>query len=122
MPGYPPDSHDQRIFLPFVLIQCPKTANITIEEGSEKSEYMFTFSEPFILHEDNDVVGHIGGFLSPINNVVSPAQDVSQFRQPPALATAGSGSTNSPNSLASPAAAYQQIGGLVGYSVPPGMS
>ncbi|TPX39831.1 hypothetical protein SeMB42_g06232 [Synchytrium endobioticum] len=112
--SYSLETHDQRIFLPFVLIQCPKTTNITIEEGSQKSEYMFTFSEPFTLHEDNEVIGHIGGFLSPINNVVSPA-----VPQLPALETSGSGSTCSPSACPSPAPTYQQVGGLVGYSLPP---
>ncbi|TPX37484.1 hypothetical protein SmJEL517_g00705 [Synchytrium microbalum] len=130
---YPPDSHDQRIFLPFVLVQSPKTTNITIEEGPEKSEYMFTFSEPFTLHEDNDVVGHIGGFISPLNhpipNVsppnVSQAQQQQQQQIGMRIAPSGSVSTGSPSSFPSPApvsmglpGTYQQIGGLVGYSMP----
>eukprot|EP01133_Synstelium_polycarpum_P010855 gene10855-12645_t len=60
------EMENDRIHLPFIVVNTKNTTVINCEVEGDRSRYFFNFSQPFELHEDNDLVKRLT-FIPPPN-------------------------------------------------------
>ena len=69
------DIEENRLYLPFIVSHTPKETVIDCEMSEQRDEFYFTFSQPFSIHDDNEVLKRMGmQFMGPGNiGLIPPA-------------------------------------------------
>lgn len=49
-----------RIYLPFILVNTKINTVINCEVSSDRMKYFFNFSQPFAIHDDNEIMRRMG--------------------------------------------------------------
>ncbi|KAI9139418.1 E2F/DP family winged-helix DNA-binding domain-containing protein [Paraphysoderma sedebokerense] len=62
-------SHHDKVSLPFLLVSCNKDTKVTIEVSEEEDEYNFSFSSPFKIYDDAEIIRYL--------NIVAPSDGLS---------------------------------------------
>lgn len=55
-----PEGQDQKITLPFIIVHTKRETEINCDMKTDGTEYIFDFSQPFTIHDDNEILQRMG--------------------------------------------------------------
>jgi len=70
-PDYSSTDAKNRIYLPFIVVNTKSNTVINCEVVSDRSRYFFNFSQPFAIHDDNEILRRMGMGNPNFNNEVN---------------------------------------------------
>lgn len=77
---------EQRVQLPFIVVQTAREASIQCQMTEDKSEYVFEFDQPFSIHDDVELLRRMGFTQGIDDGTATPEQlEIAKAMVPQAL-------------------------------------